>query len=266
MEGHLKRLVALTLVFLLLVSVTTAYGAAPGSAGDPLVSQNFLSGSYLQSVKSEISAQASSSMATTYGAAGSRLKAAYDAAMARLGAMSGYSFAPSFRAVNLPIGAIVTLVTGSTVILVSGTAALTVRGGTVVNISTGQEEASGISLTAGQRYFCAEDTTAVVTTSSDAVCALDGYYTTTGAVVQNAMPFLDVRNTDWFYGAVSYVTGKNLFTGTSPATFAPLDSMTRGMFVTVLYRLAGKPGVAAASVFPDVSDAAQYYYAPVVWG
>jgi hypothetical protein len=150
-------------------------------------------------------------------------------------------------------------------VLVSGSATLTVKSGTVINISAGQEVPSGTSLIAGQRYFCAEDTAAVITATADTVCQLDGYYTTTGSPVTSPMAFLDVRNGDWYFGAVSYVTGKSLFTGTSPATFNPLGSMTRGMFVTVLWRLAGKPPVAGSSIFPDVTDASQYYYSAVVW-
>ena len=40
-------------------------------------------------------------------------------------------------------------------------------------------------------------------------------------------------------GAVGYVVEKGLFNGTGGGRFSPQDNMTRGMFVTVLGRLAG---------------------------
>ena len=51
-------------------------------------------------------------------------------------------------------------------------------------------------------------------------------------------PFTDVSEEDWFYDAVAYVCENGLFNGTSPTTFGPGESMTRGMFVTVLGRYA----------------------------
>jgi hypothetical protein len=41
--------------------------------------------------------------------------------------------------------------------------------------------------------------------------------------------------------------------------------MTRAMFVTVLYRLAGKPPVYSGSVFSDVASSSAVLYEPVVW-
>lgn len=48
------------------------------------------------------------------------------------------------------------------------------------------------------------------------------------------MPFSDVNDTDWYYGAVQYVYDEGLFNGTSSTTFSPDANMTRAMFVTVL--------------------------------
>ena len=55
------------------------------------------------------------------------------------------------------------------------------------------------------------------------------------------LPFTDVGEGNWFFNAVSYAYKNNLFSGTSTSTFSPNDSMTRGMFVTVLGRYAGVP-------------------------
>lgn len=77
-------------------------------------------------------------------------------------------------------------------------------------------------------------------------------------------PFTDVAQTDWFYDAVGYTVTKGLFSGTSDATFSPDESMTRGMLVSVLYRMEKEPIVMAANTFTDVSATA-YYCNAVVW-
>ena len=55
----------------------------------------------------------------------------------------------------------------------------------------------------------------------------------------NILPFTDVLETDWFFSAVNTAFRQGLFNGTSTTEFSPEGSMTRGMFVTVLGRLAG---------------------------
>jgi len=55
--------------------------------------------------------------------------------------------------------------------------------------------------------------------------------------------FSDVRTTDWFYNYVSLVTQNGMFNGTSASSFSPENSMTRGMFVTVLGRYGDAPSV-----------------------
>lgn len=60
---------------------------------------------------------------------------------------------------------------------------------------------------------------------------------TTGEKTEN--PFSDVKESDWFFNAVQYVRNNGFFSGTSATTFEPNGTMTRGMFVTVLGRMAG---------------------------
>jgi len=52
-------------------------------------------------------------------------------------------------------------------------------------------------------------------------------------------PFTDVSVDDWFYEAVQYVYENDIFNGTNESEFTPNGTMTRGMFVTVLGRMAG---------------------------
>ena len=49
--------------------------------------------------------------------------------------------------------------------------------------------------------------------------------------------FADVPADAWYAPAVQTCVEKGLFQGTSPTTFSPELSMTRGMFVTVLGRM-----------------------------
>ena len=53
--------------------------------------------------------------------------------------------------------------------------------------------------------------------------------------------FSDVRPADWYSAAVNYVCEKGLMNGTSNTTFSPNTTTSRGMIVTILYRLAGSP-------------------------
>ena len=53
--------------------------------------------------------------------------------------------------------------------------------------------------------------------------------------------------------------------GYNTTTFAPNDKITRGMLVTILYRMEGSPKVTAAPKFSDVQNTKEYYYNAVNW-
>lgn len=259
----MKRFVAAALAALLLLCFTSALASSPGSAADPLVSLEYIKNTLYPALVSEIKTLAGNAVGSLYAKATKDAEQIYSDAMLRLGGLEGYDYAGSYTAVGLPIGKTAELVTGSTVVLAAGSAALQVTRGTVVNISTGTEVPNGTALTPDQRYFCAEDTAATVASSADAVCLIDGYYKTSGSVIEN--PFTDVRITDWYFTAVNYAGENNLFKGTSATAFSPQDSMTRGMFVTVLYRLAGKPAISSATTFPDTALTTEYFHDAVIW-
>lgn len=77
-------------------------------------------------------------------------------------------------------------------------------------------------------------------------------------------PFRDVKQGDWCYDAVQYVRVNGFFNGTTRTTFSPNDTMTRGMFVAVLGRVAGVDTAQyqGRSAFSDVP--ADAYFAPYV--
>ena len=77
-----------------------------------------------------------------------------------------------------------------------------------------------------------------------------------------AMPSGDVSVAGSFVKAADPDTG--LMNGTGETEFSPSLSATRGMIVTILYRLAGSPAVTAASGFTDVAPGA-YYADAVAW-
>ena len=78
------------------------------------------------------------------------------------------------------------------------------------------------------------------------------------------LPFTDVRRGDWFYDDVRYAYEKGIMTGTSAALFSPNAKLTRGMIVTILYRMENSPAVSAAPGFTDVK-AGEWYSAAVAW-
>ncbi len=77
-------------------------------------------------------------------------------------------------------------------------------------------------------------------------------------------PFTDVASGAWYYNAVYYCFDKGYFNGTSADRFTPDGTMTRAMFATVLYRMAGEPGVAGKSPFKDV-EAGKWYTNAIIW-
>ena len=81
-----------------------------------------------------------------------------------------------------------------------------------------------------------------------------------------ATPYTDVVDGNWAVEAVNYVTEKDYMKGLSETTFGPNGALTRGMLVTVLYRMAGSPKVEGkvSEKFSDCTDGSWYADA-VLW-
>ncbi len=76
--------------------------------------------------------------------------------------------------------------------------------------------------------------------------------------------FTDIAQDFWGRDAVDYVALKKYFAGVTATTFVPDTTMTRGMLVTVLSRMAGTTGDINAIDYTDVNKNA--WYAPgVAW-
>lgn len=117
-----------------------------------------------------------------------------------------------------------------------------------------------------------ETTTTVV----PATCTEDGSITVTcnacGTVLSvEVIPahcasksFTDVNTNSWYHPYVDYVVDAGLMKGIGGNRFAPNATLTRGMLVTVLYRLAGEPGVEKLPSFTDVAGN-RYYSKAIAW-
>lgn len=77
-------------------------------------------------------------------------------------------------------------------------------------------------------------------------------------------PFRDVKPSDYFYKAVLWAAENGVTAGTSKTTFSPNAKVTRGQFVTFLYRYQGSPDASSyANPFTDVGKS--YYTDAVKW-
>ena len=82
---------------------------------------------------------------------------------------------------------------------------------------------------------------------------------------EKELPFTDVKKSDWSYKAIKYMYNNKYISGTTSTTFSPKMKLTRGMLVTILHNMEGKPNVSGKSKFPDVQNTNEYYYSAVKW-
>lgn len=79
-----------------------------------------------------------------------------------------------------------------------------------------------------------------------------------------SLPFNDVSYGDWYYDAVQFVYSKGIMDGVDYYKFAPNGTITRGMIVTMLWRMAGEPFEMPVTSFTDV-EIGRYYTTAVAW-
>ena len=78
-------------------------------------------------------------------------------------------------------------------------------------------------------------------------------------LVDNSAAFADVAQDAWFSTAVQFTASRELFSGVGDNHFAPQNSMSRAMLVTVLYQLENRPQTANTGSFSDVAQDAWYH-------
>lgn len=99
---------------------------------------------------------------------------------------------------------------------------------------------------------------------------IDGYVTFlapqsgTYRFISNPVAFSDTAN-HWAAESIAFCAMRELFKGVGDGRFAPDAPMTRAMFATVLYRIAGMPAVSGTNSFYDVA-AGQWYTNAILWG
>lgn len=76
--------------------------------------------------------------------------------------------------------------------------------------------------------------------------------------------FTDVDQTKYYHEAVDQLYTDGVMVGYNDTTYGIGKPMTRGMVVTVLYRMAGSPEVSGAATFTDLRKGA-YYEKAVIW-
>ena len=99
---------------------------------------------------------------------------------------------------------------------------------------------------------------------------IDGYVTFlapqsgTYRFISNPVAFSDTAS-HWAAESIAFCAMRELFKGVGDGRFAPDAPMTRAMFATVLYRIAGMPAVSGTNSFYDVA-AGQWYTNAILWG
>ncbi len=83
-------------------------------------------------------------------------------------------------------------------------------------------------------------------------------------IAPEPLPFGDVDDGDWFADAVRFVYENGMMNGVSDTGFAPEAAASRGMIVTILYRLENEPDIGSGMDFADVAEG-EWYAGAVAW-
>lgn len=80
----------------------------------------------------------------------------------------------------------------------------------------------------------------------------------------SGLPFADVPSGSWYYDDIAYVYDAGLMTGLTATAFGPNLSTTRGMIVTILWRMENEPVAKHGCPFADVRRGS-YYEQAIAW-
>ncbi len=81
----------------------------------------------------------------------------------------------------------------------------------------------------------------------------------------NIKTFSDIKQNDWFYSDVMFVSNNKIMTGTSESEFSPNTTLNRAMMITILHRIDGDSSTYKKDIFNDVEKNSWYENA-VNWG
>ena len=250
-----KWIAAAVLAALLLTALFSAL-AAGSSQSDPLVTLNYLTGTYYSQAEQAMAQQAQKGTVQVEKDTFDRLEQLADSYLAQAG---GGDYAAAFTRLSLSRGDQLDLSAGASLLFENGTADLSFQQGALVDVTVGTLVIPGGTVSPGHRYVAAEDTSCSLTAVSDAVyLSVQGRYSLirTGS---SSTPFTDLSSSDWYYSAVCFAYENGLFKGLSETLFSPGTNMNRAMLATVLCRLAGAEGASVPSAgFSDVASSAWY--------
>ena len=237
----IKRLISLLLTLVLLGSLVPALAADAGSRQDPLLSR-----SYVDSWSTAVLSHAEATARSAAQAALDKALQTHDAAL--------HSTAARSRICTLHAGNTVALKTGDCFTVLSGNAGVTISAGALVDATDGAKAVSGALRTA-HRYIACEDLQATITCEQTVSLLLSASASVTR--------FVDVPANAWYADSVEYAAVNGLMSGVGGQHFAPNDTLTRAMFVTVLGQLAQINEADYTTVsFSDVTPGS--WYAPFV--
>lgn len=256
-----KRLIVLGVTLALVLSLGGMAAAAGGTSADPLISRDYLEGTFFSEISNQLTEWIGQLMKSGYEKAEGRLERLAAGYLSRLGAAdesvlpTGWNSTETFAAGGGERNDTVSISAGSSIVWDSGSA---IADQALIDVTKGAEVRAGAILTEGHRYISTEQTVITVT-SRAAYWAVEGvWHTTSDGVNLVELDFVDVPENSWYYDAVYYVSVNNLFNGTSETTFSPMMTMQRGMLTTVLHRMAGSPEVEYSKVFSDVPNGTWY--------
>lgn len=253
MKRILTAIISACIIIALTIGMASA--ATAGGADDPLISLT-----YINSFITNLMSRAASMIDSSFGALKTVTKSQLDQLEAEVSSSSGNT---GYTTLSLNSGGTVTVKMGSSVILNSGTLRLTSINGTIINVSEGREVGKYDIIMPNNRYFAAENTTAVFTVySSTAKLIVNGTYSSTMSGTLPPESFIDVPG-HWAEQYISSLADTSIVSGVGGGYFQPDATMTRAMFVTIIGRVAKvDKNTYTNSKFSDVSI--NEWYGPYV--
>ena len=247
-----RVLVAVLLIAALFVGFAAAAG---GDAGDPLISLDYLTGTFAPSAERAAQDRLDDAGAKVYEAA----EAQWRAGVSALESGAGTERVRDWTEAMLKQGDALSTRTGSQVLLLAGGASVQYDAGAVVDVTDGTVLPSGGALTPGHRYLVAEDTAALFTVDSrTAVLDYCGDYR-----------FTDSDTVPDYNAMASALKTLNLFRGSGVGYGGGFElelAPTRIQTLVMLIRLLGEEDAAltrtGVSPFDDVP--ADSWFAPYV--
>ena len=191
-------------VLLALLLALPALGA-PGGADDPLISRSFAEGAFRSQVGAALDAVAQRAVADRKAAAK----------------------ADGLTVLALKAGETVTLRDGQQLMLISGGVRFEIGSGSLTNATLGRTSTGG-DARSGHRYVAWGGAAVTATAGSQGAAAavsprLAGAAT---SPTSDALPFVDVAESDWFYSDVAGAYRRGLVNGMDATHYAPGSSMT----------------------------------------